>query len=382
MRILVVHATSGSAFGDRIRVEKVQESLTDAGFEVFNLRLPIVQRYDLLVPSNLKNLLVSILSLKNPYRLESTFSFPDILDFVIFNISLEFLRKKVRMVMPDIILAETSKVGLITSIVSNEFLIPCIVDVHGLTFAEAIGLKQKNWQHVMRIEIEALENCSHVVVVSRKMKDYLTKKMGISKAKIIVALNGSEPQTFHAEYSKPLNVIFAGGFTYWEKVQDFVEVAKQANPQEFKFYLAGDGPSRNELLEKIKKENIPVAYLGHIPKQRIFAVLSKMQVGIAPSTMDLARQVASPIKIFDYMASGLPVITPNIGDWGQIIRQENCGIALDNDSTENYVKALNALAQEDIWKAKSRNAIKAIQEKYYWAKVLEPITNLLLAYEK
>jgi glycosyltransferase involved in cell wall biosynthesis len=284
--------------------------------------------------------------------------------------------------MPDVILAETSSVGLITSIVSNEFLIPCILDEHGLTFAEAIGSKQKNWQHIMRIEVEALENCSHVIVVSGKMKDYVTRKMGIPMEKIIVAPNGSEPQKSYAEYSKPLKVIFAGGFTYWEKVEDFVEVAKQANPQEFKFYLAGDGPSRNELLEKIKKENVPVAYLGRIPKQRIFAVLSKMQIGIAPSTKDLARQVASPIKIFDYMASGLPVITPKIGDWGDIIEKENCGISLNNGSIDNYLKALNTLAQENIWKTKSRNAIKAIQEKYNWAKVLEPMTDLLLTYEK
>ena len=93
-----------------------------------------------------------------------------------------------------------------------------------------------------------------------------------------------------------------------------------------------------------------------------------MQIGIAPSTKDLARQVASPIKIFDYMASGLPVITPKVGDLGDIIKQENCGMALDDDSTESYAKALNTLAQENIWTVQSKNAIEAIQEKYNWPK--------------
>jgi glycosyltransferase involved in cell wall biosynthesis len=227
------------------------------------------------------------------------------------------------------------------------------------------------------MEIEALENSNHIVVVSKKMRDYIIKKMRIAGAKIIVAPNGSNPQEVHAVYSKPLRIIYAGGFAYWEKIHDFVEIAKRANPQKFEFYLAGDGPLRNELLRKIKKENIAITYLGSIPKPRIFSVLSKMQVGIAPSTKDLTRQVASPVKIFDYLAAGLPVVTPKIGDWGDLIADEDCGMALEDDSIEEYLKALDTLADECTWNEKSLNAIKVIDDKYSWNKALQPLKNLL-----
>ena len=233
----------------------------------------------------------------------------------------------------------------------------------------------------MDTEIEALEKSDYLVLVSRKMKDYVTE-MGIATEKVIVAPNGSDQQESTAKYGMPLKVIYAGTFAYWEKVHDFVNIAKHADPEKFKFYKAGDGPLRNDLLRKIRKEHISIDYLGCIPKQKIHKLLAQMQIGIAPSTKDLARQVASPIKIFDYMASGLPVITPKIGDWGDIIEKENCGIALNNDNIDDYLKALNTLAQENIWKTKSRNAIKSIEQKSNWNKVLEPITNLLLTYEK
>jgi glycosyltransferase involved in cell wall biosynthesis len=234
----------------------------------------------------------------------------------------------------------------------------------------------------MNIEKEAFQNCDQLIVVSEKMKEYLLKEFKIPNGKMTVAPNGSSVQQSVARYEKPLRVMYAGVFSYWEKVNDFLDIAKQADHKTFKFYLAGAGAMKNQLIKRIQEEKIPINYLGYITKQKIHRLLAQMQIGIAPSTRDLARQVASPIKIFDYMASGLPVITPKIGDWGDIIEKENCGIALNNDNIDNYLKALNTLAQEDIWKTKSRNAIKSIEEKYNWNKVLEPITNLLLTYEK
>ena len=56
--------------------------------------------------------------------------------------------------------------------------------------------------------------------------------------------------------------------------------------------------------------------------------------------MTLLMQVASPIKIYDYLAAGLPVITPKMGDWGDLISRENCGISLDDDTVDNYLNSL------------------------------------------
>jgi glycosyltransferase involved in cell wall biosynthesis len=306
----------------------------------------------------------------------------DIIEQITFTVSLNYLIRALRVLKPDVLLAETSPVGWLTTIAAKRLSIPCMIDVHGLVYAEAKGSKQRRWQQILNIEKEAFENCDHLIVVSEKMKEYLSKEFKIPYRKMTVAPNGSDPQRSVAKYEHPLRVIYAGVFSYWEKVNDFLDIAKRADPQTFRFYLAGTGPMKSQLVKRIKDEKIRVHYLGYVPRQEIHKLLAQMQIGIAPSTKDLARQVASPIKIFDYMSSGLPVITPKVGDWGDIIRKENCGMALDDDSTENYVKALNVLAQESIWTNQSKNAMKAIQEKYSWNKLLEPITNLLETYKR
>jgi len=368
-RVLVVYKYGGPmVFGDRIRIENILKLLRTDHFKVIEAPLPSITRWSLWksLPT-----MFPLRSAVIPIDSRRTF-----LTWLDFNASINSLKRIMRRTNPDIVLAETSTVGWIATHVCEELSIPCVVDCHGLAFTETKGAGYDDWQQIKRMEEETFTKCDYLSVVSKRMKNYIEREFRISGKKIVITPNGSQPQDFTAQYKSPLKVIYAGVFAYWEKVHDFLDLAKQAN-QKVRFYMAGAGPLKKQLLKTIGKEKIPVKYLGYILRQKIFATLSKMQVGIAPSTKDLARVVASPIKVFDYMASGLPVITPRIGDWGDLINDEDCGIALDDDSIEKYLEALNILAGKDAWTKKSFNAIKVIEEKYSWDKVLQPLVNLL-----
>ncbi len=347
-----------------------------------HIRLPSITKDYLSELDGLKCIFSNILPLRKSNNFKEVSGRASIIERIGFTVSLNFLMRELKRSKPDVVLAETSEIGWMTTVAAIQPSTFRIIDIHGLAFAEAKGSKHKWWEQTMKLEKEVFRNCDHLIVVSKRMKEYLSQEFKIPKNKMTVAPNGSDPRQTVAKYEDPLRVIYAGVFSYWEKVDDFLDIAKQADQKIFKFYLAGTGPMKNHLLKRIREEKIPINYLGYVPRQKIHDLLARMQIGIAPSTRDLARQVASPIKIFDYMASGLPVITPRIGDWGDMVQKENCGITLTSDTVENYVKALNTLAQENIWNVKSGNAVKSIEEKYNWTKALEPITNLLLEHEK
>lgn len=374
-RVLVTFSSSQGPmfFGDRIRIVEILNILKKSGyFEVVEAPLPMFTRW------TLGKAIINMFPLRN--RLVHIRSRIDILLWLGLNSSINSLKRIIRRTNPHVVLAETSLVGWATTHVCKELYIPCIVDCHGLAFTEAKGAGYDNWRQLESLERETFTKCDALSVVSKRMKDYIQREFGISADKMIITPNGSRPQPFAAQYASPIKVIYAGTFAYWEKVHDFLEIAKKAN-QRFKFYMAGAGPLKEQLLERIDKEKIPMTYLGYISRQKIFTTLSKMQIGIAPSTKDLARIVASPIKVFDYMASGLPVVTPRIGDWGDLVDIEDCGMALDDDSIENYLEALNILACRDTWNKKSLNALKVIEKKYSWDKVLQPLVNLIESYK-
>jgi glycosyltransferase involved in cell wall biosynthesis len=368
MRIAVISgASSKTALGDRIRINAILRILKNNGHEVFDIPTPSTH--------NLCDIFSNVFPIQTTNSLTPKLSARYVRDQLSFVVSRNYLLRQLENLRVDAVLAETTRIGLVACCIAKKLSLKCIVDVHGLGFAESQGIHSNNWHQAFTIEQGVFQEADHLIVVSDYMKTYLQRSFGIDNRKISVASNGGEIRSFSATFQFPLKVIFAGSFAYWEKVDDVLEIAKTADSATFKFYLAGAGPLERALLYKIKNENIPITYLGYVSRKHIYRLLSKMQVGLAPSTRDLARKVASPIKIFDYMSCGLPIVCSKVGDWGKLVSEYNCGFALEDDSIVEYAKALARLARRDVWTKLSENAQNVMKDQCTWEQTLKPIVD-------
>lgn len=370
MKILLVHLASGSGLGDRIRIDSIFRFLQNSGFNVYEAVLPsIYTLYGYAKREGISKILTRLLphDSRNP-----------VLRYLNLNVARNFLDQMIRNLDFDVILAETYLAGWLSLEFCKRSSTPLIVDAHGLAGAEAKGYNEKSWHIKEILEAEVFKSCTHLLVVSNKMKEYIVRHFKIPSDKISVIYNGADTQKLTAKFNHPLKVIYAGNFAYWEQVDDYLEIAKKANSSDFKFYLAGSGQMKKHVLARIKRENIPIKYLGHLPRSKMLNIMSKMQIGIAPSTKDTARLVAFPIKVLDYMSCGLPVITPSVGDWGKMIETEDCGISIKDDSVKNYITALETMKRKVVWQCKSNNGIQTIKIKYNWNRVLSPLKNLMM----
>ena len=139
---------------------------------------------------------------------------------------------------------------------------------------------------------------------------------------------------------------------------------------------------KKHLLKRIEKENISIEFIGYLKKDKSLSKFTEMQIGIAPSTNNLTRHVACPIKVFDYMACGLPVITPDCGDWAKIIKKHDCGIVTRKSYGKEFNIAVEKLKNKEVWQKKSKNAIETIKKHYSWDILLKPLDKLLNELEK
>jgi glycosyltransferase involved in cell wall biosynthesis len=74
-----------------------------------------------------------------------------------------------------------------------------------------------------------------------------------------------------------------------------------------------------------------------------------------------------PIKLFEYMAFGLPQIFCNYGPSAEIITNSNSGILVNPLDTNEVCLAMKTLLKDkNLYTALSKNAMKAVQEKYNW----------------
>ena len=143
--------------------------------------------------------------------------------------------------------------------------------------------------------------------------------------------------------SGPFNVTYAGAIRPVNNVGNILDAAKLLSSYgKIKFLIYGNGNQFDELSERIKNENITnVKLKGFIDRSYIPYVLSRSSVNVLNYSQEKFNWTRgnSSNKLFEYMASGKPVIsTVKMGY--SIIDKYKCGIELENSTPEELADAV------------------------------------------
>ena len=77
-----------------------------------------------------------------------------------------------------------------------------------------------------------------------------------------------------------------------------------------------------------------VRYLGRLGHERIPGVLAQARVGLIPLHPIGNYVEAYPVKLFEYMAAGLPVIATDVPLWREVLETHGCGVCVPHGSPE------------------------------------------------
>ena len=114
-----------------------------------------------------------------------------------------------------------------------------------------------------------------------------------------------------------MTAVFAGAFRAWHGAAQLVEamrLLRSRGVNDVQAVLIGDGPERAAVQEAARGLD-QVIFTGAVAHERMPTALSAADVGVAPFDVDRHPPLRlgfywSPLKIFEYMASGLPVVAP------------------------------------------------------------------------
>jgi len=166
------------------------------------------------------------------------------------------------------------------------------------------------------------------------------------------------------ETIKKNKICFIGGIS---KIRGLFEVVKSIENLNIEFDLAGEIPSNlEEELKKIKGWD-KVNKLGYIDRKTSLQLKSVCLAGIVTFYPEPNHINAQPNKIFEYMASGLPVIGSHFPLWKLIIEDNNCGLCVNPLEPEEISKAIIYIQNHpDEAKIMGENGKKMVIEKYNW----------------
>jgi len=144
--------------------------------------------------------------------------------------------------------------------------------------------------------------------------------------------------------------VFSGAFRAWHGAIHLVEAIRRLRARgrhEIKAVFVGEGPALPRIREAAAGVD-GITLVGPVPHDEVPAILAAADIGVAPFDVaghpSLAHEFHwSPLKIFEYMASGLPVVAPRIERLTDIVRHGTEGLLYDAANPDALASALEGL---------------------------------------
>ena len=145
-------------------------------------------------------------------------------------------------------------------------------------------------------------------------------------------------------------VTFVGTLKPWHGVDVLLRARAHAH-KDWQLRIIGDGPMRAELDDLARSLGIDVDFRGAVAPDAIPQHMAGTAIGVAPyPAMDTdSDQYFSPLKVYEYMAAGLPVVASRVGQLPEIMGES--AYLVPPSDPEALAEALDALVANPVERA-------------------------------
>lgn len=181
-------------------------------------------------------------------------------------------------------------------------------------------------------------------------------------------------------HSKQDEVCYIGGIAAIRGINEVI-VAMSQLPSKVRLNLAG---RFSEVAVELAIKKMPgwqrVNELGFVDRLGVRKVLGRSVAGLVTLRPVINYLDALPVKMFEYMAAGIPPIASNFPLWREIVEGNDCGLCVDPLDPAAIARAIDYLVTHpDEARRMGENGRRAVIEKYNWS--IEEV-KLLSFYER
>jgi glycosyltransferase involved in cell wall biosynthesis len=113
---------------------------------------------------------------------------------------------------------------------------------------------------------------------------------------------------------QPVHLVYMGALHPERNLMTFCQAVEKANAEgmAFTLLLLGDGTERADLERVAKCSKGKISIVTPVPHEQVPEILAWAHLGVLPFPDEEKFRVSSPIKLFEYMAAGLPILATRI----------------------------------------------------------------------
>lgn len=297
---------------------------------------------------------------------------------------------------PDVLYTRLQTMEWIAALLKIVFRFKYVVEVNGLAPVEMkINDVSKGWiAFVTLMERIIYKLSDQVVVPSALIRDYLCRKYGVKEKSVLVVSNGANP-----EFSRPMDkaecrnqlglppdgnyLVFVGSLKKWHGIDQLAPLMPALVKDNPKLHLliVGDGEKRNDLKQWIEENRMGgnIILAGRVPFEKVSVYINAGDICLAPYFEEGLNETGiSPLKIFEYMACGRPIITNPVGGLDALFREHEMGVMIHSMNPLDWEKPIrDLLADPEKMKLLGDNGFRAVQTHFSWEAICKKIETSL-----
>ncbi|WP_445495606.1 glycosyltransferase family 4 protein [Photorhabdus sp. SF281] len=175
-----------------------------------------------------------------------------------------------------------------------------------------------------------------------------------------------------AEYkdwnNKKNQICYIGGISKIRGIKEIINSMEYITTPNIQLKLAGSFAENDfkQDVKKIKGWN-KIDETGFLSRKEVKKTLEESLLGLVTLHPTDSYVEALPIKMFEYMSAGIPIIASNFPLWKSIIEKNNCGLCVDPLNPKEIAKAIDYIVNNrKIAEEMGNNGLLAVNKKYNW----------------
>jgi glycosyltransferase involved in cell wall biosynthesis len=225
-------------------------------------------------------------------------------------------------------------------------------------------------------------NCKGVIALTKHLADDIRNQYGITTP-IHIAPDGFDAELSARSVtansnSRPI-LLYLGSLHPWKGVDMLVRVMRYVKGARLR--IVGGVPERISQLRSLAKSmglDQQIEFLGPVDPIKRFDIIAEADICLLPSSnTSIGSRFTSPLKLFEYMAMGKPIVTSNLPAIREVLTNSENALLVDFGDEEKFASAINLLLSSPELQLRLGTNAKALSRRYTWKARVQNILDFM-----